>query len=138
MLGHTAGKCVSKDKLPPVTARAVMYVIIYNCGRVRHLAKECLQSSNNELCGTRVRAEFGRQETTSDNREPGEPLRFNYGDQGSHAELCRQETTLDNRGPVSATRAACGVKKRNWTRSGTGIRGRCATHRIPRREGSRL
>ena len=23
-LGHTAGKCVSKDRLPPATARAVM------------------------------------------------------------------------------------------------------------------
>ena len=58
-LGHTASKCVSNDSLSPATARAVMDVIsCYNCGRVWHLAKECRQRSNNELCGPKGHAEF--------------------------------------------------------------------------------
>ena len=57
-LCHTAG--VSKDRLPPASARAVMSVISgYNCGRMRQLANRRRKVSNNELCGPRGHAKFG-------------------------------------------------------------------------------
>ena len=65
-LGHTASEFVSKDRLLPAASRAVISVIsCYNCGRVQRLAKICQQKSNNELCGPRSHAEFGRQGTLS-------------------------------------------------------------------------
>jgi hypothetical protein len=137
-LGHTAGKCVSKDRLPPATVRGVMSVMSYNCGRVGNLAKNCRQRSNKELCGPRSHAEFGRQGTTLGTREPGVPRKLNYADQGGHAEFGRQGTTLDRRETGSAAEAACGVQKRYWANRETSVRGRCATNRIPRREGNRL
>jgi len=56
-VGHTAAKCVSRDRLPPAYARAVMNVIsCYNCGRDGNLAHKCLQRLNNELRGHRSHA----------------------------------------------------------------------------------
>ena len=42
--GHIAGKCLSKNRLPPATARAIMIVIrCCNCGRVGNFAKDYRQ-----------------------------------------------------------------------------------------------
>ena len=79
-----------KDKLPPANARAVMrFMSCYKYGRARHLARDSRPRSIKELCGPRGHVESGRQETTSDTREPG-----------------------------SVTEAAYGVQKGNWTGSG--------------------
>ena len=57
----------------------------YNCGRSRHIAKECRQRSNNELLGPKGHSDFGRQGTSLVNREPVVPRRLDYADQGSRA-----------------------------------------------------
>ena len=53
----------------------------YKCGRGGHLARDCRQRSNNELCVPRSYAEFGRQGTTLDTREPAVPRKLRYADQ---------------------------------------------------------
>ena len=89
-LGHTASKCMSRDRLPPANARAVMnFVSCFKCGRAGHLARDCRQRSNRESCGPRGRAEE-----------------------------CRQGAALDTREARGSTEVACGVQRRNWTHSG--------------------
>ena len=97
-IGHTAGKCVSKVRISPANARAersVMSLISYNCGRTGHIAKECRQRPSNELRGPRGHT--------------------NYAVQGSRANFGRQGTSLDSREPGIATSNASSVQKRNWT-----------------------
>jgi hypothetical protein len=97
-LGHTASKCVSKDRFPHAKARAVVSVMsFYKCGQVGPFARDCRQRSNNELCGPRDHAELGRQGTTLNTREPEVPRRLHYAAQRGYAELGRQGTTLDTR-----------------------------------------
>jgi len=66
----------------------------YNFERLGHIAKECRQRLSNELREHRSRADYGRQGTSFDSREPS-----------------------------SATRDACNVQKRNWIPSGNGYAG---------------
>jgi len=108
-LGHTAGNCVSKVRLPPAAARAeksiVSVISCYNCGRLGHVAKECRQRPN-ELRGPKGHADFGGHEMSLVSREPAVPRKLNYADRESCADLGRQGTSLDNREPGSATRNA--------------------------------
>ena len=99
-LGHVASRCVTRDRLPPANARAVMsFMSCFKCGRAGHLARDCRQGSNRESCGPRGRAEEGRQGTTLGTREQG-----------------------------SYTEAACGVQGRSWTREGNSRRGPIGNH----------
>ena len=75
----------------------------------QHLARNCRQRSNKELCGPT-----------------------------GHAELGRQGTTLDSSDPGSATEAACGVQMKYWIRSGNERQGPMRNQLCPRRGGNRL
>jgi hypothetical protein len=108
-LGHTASRCMSKGRLPPVNARAVSFISCFNCGRAGHLARHCRQRLNRETCGLR----------------------------GHEKDIC-QGTTLDTWEARGLTEAACKIRTRNWTSRETNIRGRCATSRAPRRRNSSL
>ena len=94
-LGHMASKCVSKDRVPPANARAVMsYMSCFKCGRAGHLARDCRQKSNKGTCGPR-----------------------------GHAEECSPGTTSGTREQGRSTEAACGVQKKNWIRAGNEVQG---------------
>ena len=103
-IGQTAGKCVNKVRFSPALARAdrsVMSLIsCYSCGRTGHVSNKCRQRPSNELRGPRGHTD--------------------YAGQGSRANFGRQGTSLDSREPGSATSNASSVQMRNWTSSGNG------------------
>ena len=84
----------------------------YNCGRTGHIAKECRQRPSNELRGPRGHTD--------------------YAGQGSCANFGRQGTLLDSREPGSITSNASSVQKRNWISSGNGSSGLARNPSIPR------
>ena len=72
----------------------------YNCGRTGHIAKECRQRPSKELRGPRENTD--------------------YAGLGSRANFGRQGTSLDSREPGSDTSNASSVQKTNCTSSGNG------------------
>ena len=105
---------MSKDRLPPAAARAVMSVIsCYNFGRAGHLANKCRQRPNNESCGPRGHADFRSSRNEFGYREPVVPRRLNYADQASRANIGSSRTTMITREPEVGAEAACRVQERN-------------------------
>ena len=81
-LGHIASNCLSKDRLPPANARAVMsFMSCFKCGRAGHIARYCRQKSNKGSCGPRGHAEVCRS-GTSDTREKGVPRKLHAVSRG--------------------------------------------------------
>ena len=98
-LGHFAGRCVTRDRLPPANARAVMsFMSCFKCGQAGNLDRDYRQGSNRESCRRRGRAE------------------------------CRQGMTLGAREQGSYTEAACGIQGKSWTREGKSRRGPIGKH----------